>query len=82
MALPGDQVSVQEVTSGLVDPYGWNVEGAVYGATLTRVRNLFSRIRDEILEITLSVGQSLDTGALRYAWKITREREYKVFIPC
>lgn len=81
MAMPGNLVSVEGVASDLVDAYGWNTQGAVYRTTLIRARNLFSQIRDEILEIALSVSQVLDTGALRYATTRTvREGRYMFII--
>jgi hypothetical protein len=55
--LPGEQVTLEgaELQSALagLDASGWNTSGTIYRITWARVWFLYSRIREEILEVSL-----------------------------
>ena len=49
-----------------VNSDGWNVENKLSNATILRARGLISYIRDEILEMTLGIGQDVSVDRLTY----------------
>ncbi|KAM5343248.1 hypothetical protein ACJ41O_014214 [Fusarium nematophilum] len=75
--LLGDKETLDRAVRDL-DEYGWNRNGELHSATLTRARVQIAIIRDELLEIALGNGSSATLTSLREI-KAREERTVALF---
>lgn len=65
-----DETIAQAVQA--LDARGWNTEGRLYPATLLRARAMIAFIRDELLEVALSLGSHTTLAQLQYVFVLSR----------
>ncbi|KPM43445.1 hypothetical protein AK830_g3114 [Neonectria ditissima] len=63
--LLADDESLVARTVQALDDQGWNTEGRLYSATLLRARVMIAFIREELLEVALSVGSPANLSHLQ-----------------